>query len=99
MTKGVLLQDVIASGDQARIRDKLIGLLSDMDDGVSSMPMQITVYSAQLCAIELERQAAEKIAVSSKRLETLTAVLICLTVLLTILTIPLTWEVLRHIFK
>lgn len=57
MTKGVSLQDIIASGDETRVREKLVGLLKDVEDG---MGMPITIYSVQLCAIELERQAAEK---------------------------------------
>jgi hypothetical protein len=93
--KGVSLQDVIASGDEARVREKLVALLQDVGDG---MGMPITIYCAQLCAVELERQAAEKIAASSKKLERLTKVLIWLTVVLAILTLPLSWEVTRRFF-
>ena len=96
MTKGVSLRDVIASGDEPQLREKLLGLLKDVEDG---MGMPITIYCAQLCAIELERQAAERIAASSRTLERLTRTLIWLTIILAALTLPLTWEVLRHFFK
>lgn len=96
MTKGVSLQEVIASGDAKRVHEKLVGLLTDVEDG---MGMPITIYCAQLCVVELERQAAERIAASSQRLERLTAVLIALTVVLAILTAPLAWEVVHRLLS
>lgn len=85
MTKRVSVQEVIASRDPEKVREKLLGLLEPLEDGMGS---PITVYCAQLCQAELERQAVEKLEHSSNRLENLTKVLIVLTVVLMLLALP-----------
>lgn len=85
MTKGVDVQDVIASGDPEKLKAKLHGLLEHIEDG---MDMPITIYCAQLVQAELQRQAVAQLEQSSNRLERLTKVLIWLTVVLMVLAAP-----------
>ena len=80
---------------QRPVREKLVGLLQDVGDG---MGIPITIYCALLCAIELQRHATEKVELSSSRLERLTKVLIGLTIVLGLLTLPLALEVVKRWF-
>jgi CHASE3 domain sensor protein len=94
MTKGVSVQEVIASGDAGKIQQKLIGLLQDVEDG---MGMPITIYCAQLCQAELQRQAVKSLEKSSNRLERLTWSLIVLTIILVFVAVPPAIEAYRHL--
>jgi hypothetical protein len=95
VTDRVAVQEVIESGNSEMIREKMVGLLRDVGDG---MGVPITIYCAQLCAIELERQAVERLDESSKRLERLTKALLGLTVVLALLALPPALEVLKRLF-
>jgi CHASE3 domain sensor protein len=89
------VQEVIASRDPERVRQKLNELLQDVGDGMGS---PITIYCAQLCQAELERQAVEKLEGSSRRLETLTRVLIVMTGVLIVLAAPPAVELIGRLF-
>ena len=95
MSRDVEVQEVVASGDPKKLREKLIGLLEPFEDG---MGMPVTIYVAQVVQGELQRIAVEKLEESSNRLEKLTKVLIVLTVVLMILAIPPAVEVLGRVF-